>query len=70
MAEITNWLGIFVAFLTFVVQELCEITVTVVFNVCIFVLFLTRNSLMLLIKASYINVICKSNFIGMNLPNG
>jgi len=33
------------------VHKLCEIAVMVVFNV--FVLFLTRNSWMLLIKASY-----------------
>jgi len=38
------------------VHEWYEIAVMVVFNVCIFVLFLTRNSLMLLIKASYKNV--------------
>jgi len=34
VAEIINWLGIFVTFfLMFVVQELCEIAVMVVFNV-------------------------------------
>jgi len=35
-------MGVFVTFLTFVVQELCEIAVMVVFNVCLCFIFDTQ----------------------------